>query len=47
MAILSVEYVFDGPQDSIDKDEEEMKRREQLVREAEEWDRTESAAALP
>jgi len=47
MAILSVEYVFDGPQDSVDKDEEEMRRREQLVREAEEWDRTDTAALLP
>jgi hypothetical protein len=46
MAILSVEYVFDGPQDSLDKDEEEMERRERLVREAEEWDRTDSAVTL-
>ena len=47
MAILSVEYVFDGPQDSINTDEEEIRRREQLVREAEEWDRTDSTNPLP
>jgi hypothetical protein len=39
MAILSVEYVFDGPRDSADKDEEELATRDRMVREAEEWDR--------
>lgn len=38
-AVLSVEYVFDGEQDSSERDEEEMRRRERLVVEAEEWER--------
>lgn len=37
--MLSVEYVFDGEQDSSERDEEEMRRRERLVVEAEEWER--------
>lgn len=34
-----MEYVFEGPQDSIERDEEELRKRLKLVHEAEEWER--------
>ena len=41
-AVLSVEYVFDGEQDSLERDEEELRKRERMVLEAEEWERDNS-----